>query len=197
MIIGLTGTYCSGKNHVSALLEKRGFPSLDVDKLGYEALELEKEAVFTRFGGDLRKADGSIDRRALGQRVFGRAEELAALEAIVHPPVNRMVDDWIKTTPSPTGCYVVNAALLHRAEVFHRLGCIILVSAPLITRLFRAKRRDRLPWKAIFKRFSSQKNFYSQYLSINAEIYRIENPVFAKPENRINEIIEKISRRRN
>ena len=192
MIIGLTGPYCAGKNYVSNLMETRGFPALDVDKLGYEALELEKNSVFAQFGDDLQKSDGSIDRRLLGQRVFGKPDKLAALEAIVHPPVDRMVDEWITKTASPSGHYVINAALLHRAKVFARLDLIIFVTAPFLTRLLRARRRDKLPWKAILKRFASQKNFNSQYLSLNAEIYRVDNSGFSKTKNRVNQIIEKI-----
>ena len=192
MIIGLTGKYCAGKNYVAALLEKRGFPALDVDKLGYEALEMEKETIFTRFGKDLQRLDGSLDRQLLGQRVFGKPEKLAELETIIHPPVNRMVEEWLKNTNSSSGYHVINAALLHRAEVFARLDCLILVTAPFLTRLLRAKRRDRLPLSEILKRFASQKNFYSQYLSINAEIYKVENPGFIKLENRIERIIKNI-----
>jgi len=196
MLIGLTGKYCAGKNHVAALLETRGLPVLDVDKLGYQALEMEKEAVFAQFGADLQKADGSLDRRLLGQRVFGKPEKLAALEAIVHPPANRLTDEWIAAQNGPC---VINAALLHRSSVFNRLDRIIVVAAPLLTRLLRAKRRDRLPWLAIIRRFASQKDFNTQYLAVNAEIYRVENPGLSgsrspyykeKLERRIDKVIE-------
>jgi dephospho-CoA kinase len=65
MLIGLTGLYCAGKNYVSAILKKRGLPVLDIDKLGYQVLESEKESVFARFGGDLQRAGYS------GQAAFG------------------------------------------------------------------------------------------------------------------------------
>jgi dephospho-CoA kinase len=172
MLIGLTGPYCAGKNFIASLLEKRGLPVLDVDKLGYQVLETEKEAVFARFGQDLRKIDGSLDRRLLGKRVFGEPKELSALEAIVHPPANRLTEEWIA---SKDGTCVINAALLHRSVVFHKLDFIILVTAPYLTRLLRARRRDRLPWLALIRRFASQKNFISQYLSVKAEIIKVEN----------------------
>jgi dephospho-CoA kinase len=37
-LIGLTGTYCAGKNHVASLLEQRRLPVLDLDKLGHEVI---------------------------------------------------------------------------------------------------------------------------------------------------------------
>jgi dephospho-CoA kinase len=192
MIIGLTGTYCSGKNHIAALLETRGFPVLDVDKLGYQVLETEKDAIFAQFGSDLKKADGSPNRQLLGQRVFGDPEKLAALENIVHPAVNRLTDEWIAAQNSHC---VINAALLHRSSVFHKLDRLILVNAPFLTRLFRAKRRDKLPWGEIFKRIASQKDFTPQYLAINAEIYRVENSGFSgskRLERRIDKFVKGI-----
>jgi len=196
MLIGLAGTYCAGKNHVAEILEKRGLPVLDVDKLGYQVLEAEKDAIFAQFGSDLKKTDGTLDRRLLGQRVFGNPEKLNLLEAIVHPPANRLTDEWIA---AQKGLCVINAALLHRSSVFNKLEAIILVKAPFLTRLIRAKRRDKLSFTAILKRFASQKDFNSQYLSINAEIYRVENSsvfgslnVQKKLERRIDRIIEGI-----
>ena len=191
MIIGLTGKYCAGKNHVAALLETRGLPVLDVDKLGYQALELEKEKIFAQFGADLQKTDGSLDRRLLGQRVFGAPEKLAALEAIVHPVANRLTDEW---ADAQNGNCVINAALLHRSSIFRRLDRIILVTAPFLMRILRAKQRDKLPLREILKRFASQKDFNTQYLSIKAEIYRVGNPeFFGSPEQRINKFLERIN----
>ena len=192
MIIGLTGTYCAGKNHIAAMLEARGFPVLDVDKLGYQVLESEKNAIFAQFGSDLKKTDGSLDRRLLGQKVFGKPEKLAALENIIHPGVNRLTDEWISVQNKHC---VINAALLHRSSVFHKLDRLILVTAPFLTRLFRAKKRDKLPWGEIIKRIASQKNFTSQYLTINAEIYRVGNsgfPASKKLERRIDNFVKGI-----
>jgi dephospho-CoA kinase len=174
-VIGLTGSYCAGKNHVARLLEERGLPVLDVDKLGHEALEGEKAAVEARFGPGLIGEDGRVDRRALGAKVFGKAAELAALEAIVHPAANRLTDQWIARREGPC---VINAALLHRSSSFSKLDFIILVEAPWITRLLRALRRDRLPLREILKRFRSQRHFTAQYFSKDADIYRVHNRGF-------------------
>jgi dephospho-CoA kinase len=196
MLIGLTGKYCAGKNHVASMLEKRGLPVLDVDKCGYQVLEAEKEKVFSRLGKDLQMADGSVNRKLLGRRVFGNPEKLAVLEAIVHPPVNRMIEEWVA---AQKGNCVINAALLHRSAVFERLERVIVVIAPFFTRLLRARVRDRLSWPELIRRFASQADFNSQYLSINAEIIRVENPglsgtrrLYKKLECRINSIVEGI-----
>jgi len=210
MLIGLTGKYCAGKNHIAQILEKRGLPVLDVDKLGHKVLEADKQTIFAQFGSDLRKDDGTLDRRLLGKRVHGRPEELAKLEAIVHPGANRLTDEWI-AEKTKDGCKicVINAALIHKSSIFDKLDFIIIITAPLLTRLIRARRRDRLSWKELLKRFASQKDFNSQYLSKKAEIYKVENCEFAirgglqtrpgsgggqnqKLERRIDKILERI-----
>ncbi|MDR1238496.1 MAG: dephospho-CoA kinase [Treponema sp.] len=172
-IIGLTGTICAGKNFVAGLLEERGLPVLDVDKLAYQAVEAGREAIIARFGGDILEPGGTIDRRRLGEKVFGKPEELAALEAIVHPGANRLTDTWIAGRQE-AAC-VINAALLHRSSAFGRLDFILLVRAPFLTRLLRARKRDHLPWLALLKRFDSQRNFTAQYSGGKADIYNIDN----------------------
>jgi dephospho-CoA kinase len=198
-LIGLTGTYCAGKNHIAALLEERGLPVLDVDKLGHQVIEAEKEAIFARFGQNLRDSGGNVDRRLLGAKVFGKPGELAALEAIVHPAANRLTEEWIAQKMAPSAFSgVINAALLHKSSAFERLDFIILVQAPFLTRLLRAKKRDGLSWFALIRRFASQKNFTSQYLSGKADIYKVDNRGYscsgsrrykAQLESRINAIL--------
>jgi len=174
LLIGLTGSYCAGKNHVAAILQSRGLPVLDVDRLGHICLEGERAAVFARFGEGVKGPDGSVNRKALGAKVFGRKREMAALEAIVHPEANRMTLEWIAARGGDA-C-VVNAALLHKSSAFERLDAIILVQAPLPARLARARRRDGLPWPDILRRFASQRRFAAQYFSANADIFKVENP---------------------
>jgi dephospho-CoA kinase len=178
MLIGLTGMYCAGKNHVAAILERRGYAVLDVDKLGYAAIENKKKEIIARFGKDIQNQDGTINRRRLGEKVFGRAGELSALEAIVHPEANRLTLEWI-AAHNGKNC-VINAALIHKSAIFGELEGIIVVSAPLPVRLIRAKRRDKLPWAGLLRRFSSQKQFFAQYLAENADIYKVENPGIGK-----------------
>jgi len=206
MIIGLTGTYCAGKNYVASLLEARGLPVLDVDKVGHKALDIEKEKILAQFGQDLlidassgqsETASGcqtAINRRKLGALVYNNPEKLAALEAIVHPAANRLSEEW---AAAQNGHCVINAALLHRSSLITKIERIILVKAPFITRLIRARKRDKHSWSGIWKRISAQKDFYTQYLSLNAEIYIVENPGLGKSrisklESQIDKFLEGI-----
>jgi dephospho-CoA kinase len=189
-VIGLTGMYCAGKNHIASMLEKRGIPALDVDKLGHTAIEEEKTAILRRFGPEVLGTDGSIDRKKLGALVFGKAEELASLEAIVHPAANRLTGQWLREREGRT--LAINAALLHRSSAFEQLDAIILVTAPWLVRLVRARGRDKLPWRELIKRFYSQRNFMSQYLRKNSDIHIIDNGPFGKVNERLDKILANI-----
>jgi dephospho-CoA kinase len=196
-IIGLTGTYCAGKNYIAGFLEKRGLAVLDVDKLGHRAIAEEKGAIVSRFGGGILGPGGEVDRRRLGARVFGKPEELAALEALIHPAANRLTLRWLEEQGGKP-C-VVNAALLHKSCVFGLLDAVILVKAPLLTRLLRAKKRDKLPWLVLIRRFRSQRGFAAGYRDKNflghADMYVIDNRGLSSPplndtlERRIDEIL--------
>lgn len=88
LLIGLTGGIASGKSTVSRLLAERGALVVDADLLAREAVEPGTPglaAVAEAFGPEVLRADGSLDRPALGERVFADPAALARLNAIVHP----------------------------------------------------------------------------------------------------------------
>jgi dephospho-CoA kinase len=89
--IGLTGPIACGKSTVAGWLgERLGVVVIDADVVAREVLEPGEpglEAVVARFGSDLLRADGSLDRSALGRKVFADPAALGDLEAIVHPAV--------------------------------------------------------------------------------------------------------------
>ena len=198
-IIGLTGNCCAGKNHVAHLLEKRHIPVLDIDKLGHQIIEAEKKHILSRFGEEILGPLGLIDRKLLGQKVFGRPKELKALEEIIHPGVNTETLTWISTQKGEI-C-VINAALLHRSSAYGILDALIIVEASFIVRLLRARSRDKLCWTALLKRFWAQRDFSSQFYKNKTDIYKVENsgffaskrhPIEKKLENRIDEILSRI-----
>lgn len=192
-LLGLTGLYCAGKNRVAALLEKRGIPVLDVDTLGHTALETEKAALVRRFGEAALAPDGSVCRRFLAARVFDSPEELAALEAIVHPVADALTEAWI-TTQSGQGrsCCAINAALIHRSAIFGRLDVLVIVKAPFFLRLYRAKKRDGLPLWELLRRFLRQRTFNAQYFSSFADRYIIGNSGCSGSEKRLEKRLDEI-----
>jgi dephospho-CoA kinase len=93
-VIGLTGGIGSGKSTVASLLAEMGATVIDVDTVWHEGLvadaELRQEIV-AAFGTGILNNDREIDRKKLGEIVFGNPEALARMNNIMHPWVYRAV----------------------------------------------------------------------------------------------------------
>lgn len=98
IVVGLTGGIASGKSTVARLLAERGAHVIDADLLGHRAYEpgaAGYQGVVKAFGPDVVAEDGKIDRAVLGQKVFGKPEELDRLTGIVWPAIRAMAMDEI------------------------------------------------------------------------------------------------------
>jgi dephospho-CoA kinase len=87
--LALTGSIGMGKSTVAQMFAARGIPVFDADAT-VRALQGPGgrlvPVIEQRFPGTTR--DGAVDREALSRAVLGKPDELAALEAIVHPAVH-------------------------------------------------------------------------------------------------------------
>src|SRR5215213_7523193 len=91
--IGVTGLMASGKSTVARRFEERGAVRIDGDALGWETLRDPevRDQIARTFGADVIAADGSVDRGRLGTVVFVDEAAMARLNAIVQPPLLRLV----------------------------------------------------------------------------------------------------------
>lgn len=90
--VALTGNVAAGKSAVLALFRSWGAAVTDADELARQAVEPGSDAlraIAARFGTDLVREDGTLDRAALRRRVMGNPALRRDLEAIVHPEVMR------------------------------------------------------------------------------------------------------------
>jgi len=93
-VIGLTGGIGSGKSTVSQFLAELGAVIIDADRVGHEAFKPDTELwreVVAAFGRQVLTPSGEIDRKKLGEIVFGNAELLSRLNQIMHPRMYDMV----------------------------------------------------------------------------------------------------------
>ena len=102
-IIGLTGNIATGNSAVMRLAAERGALTIDADRVVHELLAGDaaiQEAVVGAFGLGVRRA-GGIDRAVLGAIVFGDADRLRQLEAILHPAVRAEIARRVQTADAP------------------------------------------------------------------------------------------------
>ena len=96
--IGITGPIGCGKSTVAGWLGELGAVVIDADRVARQVTEPGTDALASieaAFGSHLLRADGSLDRAALGRIVFADPAALATLEGIVHPAVRPVILDAI------------------------------------------------------------------------------------------------------
>jgi dephospho-CoA kinase len=92
-LVGLTGGIASGKSTFAAALRALGAPVLDADLLAREAVAKGSPGlaeVVQAFGAEVLGAEGELDRKRMGARVFSDPDARARLEAIIHPRVRAL-----------------------------------------------------------------------------------------------------------
>ena len=145
-LIGLTGNIASGKSTVARLLVEHGAVLVDADRLAREAVRPGTPAlarITERFGDAVLAPDGTLDRPALRGHVFADRYELEALNAIVHPEVERLREQRVAQARDGGAQVVVcDIPLLFEKHLADRFDAIILVDAPRPLRLERLV-RDR------------------------------------------------------
>lgn len=118
-VIGLTGGIASGKSTVTRFFKDRDVPVIDADILGHRTYDPGTDtfaAVVATFGQDLVAADGSIDRRVLGGKVFGKPDELKRLTDIVWPGIRKLASEALSEFEAAGNSIVVlEAAVLFEA----------------------------------------------------------------------------------
>lgn len=129
-ILGLTGSIGMGKSAVATMLRELGVPVFDADAAVHDlqgpggAL---LPAIEARFPGTTN-SDG-VDRPKLGALVFGNPEQLARLEAIVHPAVAAMRREFLEANADQP-LVVFDIPLLFEKGGANGLDAVVVVSAP-------------------------------------------------------------------
>jgi dephospho-CoA kinase len=143
MRVGLTGGVGSGKSTVAALLAGHGAVVIDADAIAREVVEQGTpgyQAVVERFGPDVVRADGSLDRPALAAVVFADEAARGDLNAIVHPLVGQRSAE-LMAVAGADDLVVYDVPLLVESGLGAAFDVVVVVEAAVETRLARLVER--------------------------------------------------------
>lgn len=100
LIIGITGSIATGKSSACKVITELGAVHCDADRLVHRMYDPGKPAFYRiveHFGDDIVGADGFIDRKILGSKVFGKPSEMRKLTTAIGniaEEVKKVIDEW-------------------------------------------------------------------------------------------------------
>lgn len=159
--VGLTGGIAAGKSVAASALQELGAVLIDADQLARAVVEPGTEGlreVVAAFGDGVLQQDGSLDRPALGARIFADPDGRATLNAIIHPRVRReAAGAEAAARAASAGAVVVHDIPLlvetRQEDSFH---LVIVVDAPAETRVRRMVENRGMTEQEARKRIAAQ-----------------------------------------
>ena len=139
--LGITGRSGCGKSTVTAVFSAHGVPLADADQISREILLPGSPLLprlAQRFGADILKADGTLDRRLLADRAFATPEGKAALDSLTHPEIVRRIRA-AKQAAQDAGAplFVLDGAVIVGTAAQAECDCLCVVTAPFETSVAR------------------------------------------------------------
>ena len=160
VVIGLTGGIATGKSEASRILQELGADIINADLIGHEAYRQGSvgwESVVQAFGKGILDESNEIDRSKLGAIVFSDESELQKLNEIMHPIMEKLVEQNIlDCQDSGSEVVVVEAALMFEAGWNKLVDTVWTTDAPEETVISRLELRNGLSRSESQKRIASQ-----------------------------------------
>jgi dephospho-CoA kinase len=118
LTIGLTGGIAAGKSEALAAFERLGAATISSDAVVHELLDSEPllGRLTERWGVEVAP-EGRVDRTRVGEIVFADPDQLAWLEAQIHPLVGERIGAWLGSLSEDARIAVVEVPLLFESEM--------------------------------------------------------------------------------
>ncbi len=158
--VAVTGGIGSGKTLLCDVFRSLRIPVLSADDLSKEIADTVpavRRRIRALLGPDSYTSRGSLDRRYVAERVFGRPRILRRLEGILHPAVLRKTKSWLAAhRKKGTRIAVVEAALVFESGLDSLVDIVVVVDAPKEERVRRVQARDGSSMAQIRRRMAAQ-----------------------------------------
>ncbi|MDB4297622.1 dephospho-CoA kinase [Flavobacteriaceae bacterium] len=190
MVIGLTGGIGSGKSTVLNFFKELKIPVYEADVEAKKIMHnntVVKNGVIQLFGIE-SYIDGCLNRTYIGGIVFKDKQKLAALNAIVHPAVHNHFQEFVFHHKNQKYIVYENAILFENGSD-KLCDKIIVVAAPLETRIQRVLKRDNCTRDEVLNRINNQ---WDQDKKLELADYCIENIELSNLKNQVVDIHNKL-----
>lgn len=157
-LVALTGGVAAGKSAVARRFEARGIHVYDADVAAREVVAPGEPALAEIefvFGAGVLNADGSLDRRAMRERVFADPVARGKLEAIIHPRVRAWLRRRVGMDRGPY-CMLAIPLLVENREEYAWVDRVLLVDAPEALQVERLMQRDGVTREAAQRMLDAQ-----------------------------------------
>lgn len=163
-LVGLTGGIGSGKSTVAGIFRERGWPVIDADAVAREIVTAGEPALadlVRRFGDDIVRADGSLDRAALARVAFADDASRADLDRLTHPRIAARIAERLavlaaeRERPEPLIAAVDHPLLIETGQA-GRFDEVVVVLADEVTRFDRLVRHRGLDPEDVRARMRAQ-----------------------------------------
>lgn len=157
IILGITGSFGSGKSTVARIFKSFGAQVIDADKIAHGCILFGTKTykrIIRLFGKDILQKKGIINRRKLAEIVFNNKNLLKKLNNIIHPEVIRIIRSQIKL--SKARIVVLDAPLLIEAKLKGLVDKLIVVKINRVKQVKRIQGKTSLSSTDILKRVRSQ-----------------------------------------
>lgn len=192
--IALTGGIATGKSYVAAKIKEAGVPIVDADVLSREVVAPGTPglaAVRKRFGPDSVRRDGTMDRVRIAQVVFKDKRARLDLEAIIHPAVQRAIDDFFAQLPKRTPFAVADIPLLFETKREGQFQSVVVVACPRELQLTRLMERSKLSKEDAERRLGAQLPIDQKVKKAN-HVIRTDG-TFEETDAQVADLIKKLS----
>lgn len=136
-LYGLTGGIGSGKSTVARIFEEKGIPIISSDKLNALAAKTPE------IRSQILKRFGTTNRMKLRRIVFARPTERKAIEAIMHPEVQRRFFQKLEELSAQGHeIAIYESAIIFELQQESMFEAIIAVECPVEIRVSRVLMRD-------------------------------------------------------
>lgn len=147
IVVGLTGQTGAGKTTVSQLLVERGYPVIDADLVARHVVEKGNKCLLDlalEFGIEILDGNGALNRRKLGDMVFGDKAKRAKLNKITFPYIQEEILERIAAYKREGEALIfLDAPTLLESGSDVYCDCVVSIIAPVGMRLHRLLERDR------------------------------------------------------